>query len=111
MSSTKGSNVESLLFHTVVYVLAGTGQGNIRTGYLLRLPLYLQAFHAVTASRCLFPLLLRHDVFFGNLLVFNFKIIKISICKKIDKLILHKKVKILFYYLLFVLTKTYIYFN
>ena len=113
MSSTKGSNVESLLFHTVVYVyvyvLAGTGQGNIRTGYLLRLPLYLQAFHAVTASRCLFPLLLRHDVFFGNLLVFNFKIIKISICKKIDKLILHKKVKILFYYLLFVLTKTYIY--
>jgi hypothetical protein len=32
-----------------VYVLAGTGQGNIRTGYLLRLPLYLQAFHAVTA--------------------------------------------------------------
>ncbi|KAJ7015272.1 hypothetical protein NC653_004551 [Populus alba x Populus x berolinensis] len=35
----------------------------------------------VTASRCLF----------GNLLVFNFKIIKISICQKIDKLILHKK--------------------
>ena len=39
MPSTKGSNVESLLFHTVVYVyvyvLAGTGQGNIRTGYLL----------------------------------------------------------------------------
>jgi hypothetical protein len=54
---------------------------------------------------------LRHDVFFRNLLIFNFKIIKISICKKIDKLILHKKVKILFYYLLFVLTKTYIYFN
>jgi hypothetical protein len=52
---------------------------------------------------------LRHDVFFRNLLLFNFKIIKISICKKIDKLILHKKVKILFYYLLFVLTKTYIY--
>jgi len=53
MSSTKGSNEESLLFHTVVYVyvyvLAGTWQGNIRTGYLLRLPLYLQAFHAVTA--------------------------------------------------------------
>ena len=86
-------NEESLLFHTVmyvyVYVLAGTGQGNSRTGYLLRLPLYLQAFHAVTASRCLF----------GNLSVFNFKIIKISICKKIDKLILQKKVKILFYYL------------
>jgi len=84
---------ESLLLHTVVYVyvyvLAGTGQGNIRTGYLLRLPLYLQAFHAVTASRCLF----------GNLFVFNFKIIKISICKKIDKLILQKKVKIFFYYL------------
>jgi len=40
MSSTKGSNEESLLFfHTVVYVyvyvLAGTGQANIRTGYLL----------------------------------------------------------------------------
>lgn len=39
MSSTKGSNEGSLLFHTVVYVyvyvLAGTGQGNIRTGYLL----------------------------------------------------------------------------
>jgi hypothetical protein len=55
MSSTKGSNVESLL-HTVVYVyvyvLAGTGQGNIRTGYLLRLPLYLQAFlcYCVTMS-------------------------------------------------------------
>jgi hypothetical protein len=42
-------------------------------------------------------------------LVFNFKIIKISICQKIDKLILHKKVKILFYYLLFILTKIYIY--
>jgi len=74
--------------YVYVYVLAGTGQGNIRTGYLLRLPLYLQAFfcYCVTMS-------------FGNLLVFNFKIIKISICKKIDKLILQKKVKIIFYYL------------
>jgi len=56
MPSTKGSNEGFLLYHTVVYVyvyvLAGRGQGNIRTGYLLRLPLYLQAFlcYCVTMS-------------------------------------------------------------
>ncbi|KAJ6871937.1 hypothetical protein NC651_031121 [Populus alba x Populus x berolinensis] len=54
---------------------------------------------SITASRCLF----------GNLLVFNFKIIKISICQRIDKLILHKKLKILFYYLFFILTQKHIF--
>ena len=68
-----------------------------------------QAFHAVTAWRCLSSSITASGCLFGNLLVFNFKIIKISICQKIDKLILHKKVKILFYYLLFILTKIYIY--
>jgi len=42
--------------YVYVYALAGAGQGNIRTGYLLRLPLYLQAFHAVTAEGGALPL-------------------------------------------------------
>jgi len=76
---------------------------------IFKLPLYLQAFHAVTAWRLSFFFVTASRCLFGNLLVFNFKIIKISICKKIDKLILQKKVKILFYYLFFILTKTYIF--